>query len=480
MSKAYELIKSVLESKKLSGEKVYGDQPLIFTAAQMKSYTPPEYAEMRGFALKSNAIFAPASEIFYCQAKFMEQFTDDFEYQGQFIRSFPTYREMSTLQLRGYFSWRTKVRGGEICKTSASFPYIYIFELLNLIGANDPEDGFLKLKSFSDAYSVYDAKLKIAVSRWLIDFAAYYNISSSFLNGFDFLKSQSAVITLMNFENTEPHELLGAFESFSAYKISNAAFYKKYPELTERAVYKVFEMLCGHYGRDKIYEKLFGKKITEPHFIFNQAVFYEKCPHPDCVYKINDIFSYKCVNNSWSVERFYPQKDKAGKIGSILKTLDFSLRRKYGFKTQVKPAELPDDIKKIIFTATVNLFEEERKANTPEISIDLSKLQSIRDTADITREKLIVAEEETETAEEVKAEPQKAAEPACIQVLKAMLRGEDPEKAARLNGIMLSVATDEINERLFDEFGDTVIIFDGDTPEIIEDYKEDLKGMFDI
>ena len=39
---------------------------------------------------------------------------------------------------------------------------------------------------------------------------------------------------------------------------------------------------------------------------------------------------------------------------------------------------------------------------------------------------------------------------------------------------------DEINERLFDDFGDTVIIFDGDTPEIIEDYKEELKGMFNI
>lgn len=116
MSKADELIKAVLESKKLSGEKVYSDQPLIFTAAQMKSYTPPEYTEMRKIALQRNSIFAPASEIFYRQAKFMEKFTDDFEYHGQFLRSFPTYREMSNLQLRGYFSWRAAVRKGEIKK----------------------------------------------------------------------------------------------------------------------------------------------------------------------------------------------------------------------------------------------------------------------------------------------------------------------------------------------------------------------------
>ena len=57
---------------------------------------------------------------------------------------------------------------------------------------------------------------------------------------------------------------------------------------------------------------------------------------------------------------------------------------------------------------------------------------------------------------------------------------QTPKKAARGSGIMLTVAIDEINERLFDDFGDTVIIFDGDTPEIIEDYKEELKGMFNI
>ena len=59
MSNTDELIRSVLESKKLSGEKVYGDQPLIFTASKMKSYTPPEYTEMRKLALQRKYIFAP-------------------------------------------------------------------------------------------------------------------------------------------------------------------------------------------------------------------------------------------------------------------------------------------------------------------------------------------------------------------------------------------------------------------------------------
>ena len=62
----------------------------------------------------------------------------------------------------------------------------------------------------------------------------------------------------------------------------------------------------------------------------------------------------------------------------------------------------------------------------------------------------------------------------------ALLRGEDAETVARKNGIMLSVVVEEINETLFDDFGDTVIDFDGDTPIIIEDYENELKGMFNI
>ena len=47
-------------------------------------------------------------------------------------------------------------------------------------------------------------------------------------------------------------------------------------------------------------------------------------------------------------------------------------------------------------------------------------------------------------------------------------------------GQMLSVLADEINENLYDTFGDTVIeMEDDDTPVLIEDYAEDLKGMLE-
>ena len=51
------------------------------------------------------------------------------------------------------------------------------------------------------------------------------------------------------------------------------------------------------------------------------------------------------------------------------------------------------------------------------------------------------------------------------------------ERARVPAGVMLSVVAEGVNEALFPRFADTVILFEGDAPLLIEDYIEELKGM---
>ena len=129
-------------------------------------------------------------------------------------------------------------------------------------------------------------------------------------------------------------------------------------------------------------------------------------------------------------------------------------------------------------------YRESLERKKPVISIDISKLQGIRDTAEVTRDKLIVEEEPEEpvTPASPIEEPHESGilKTPLKEIMIALLRGENAETVARKNGIMLSVAAEKINETLFEDFGDTVIDFDGDTPIIIEDYENELKGMFNI
>ena len=152
-----------------------------------------------------------------------------------------------------------------------------------------------------------------------------------------------------------------------------------------------------------------------------------------------------------------------------------------------------------------------RKAMLDSVKIDMSRLGEIRRDAAETRDSLIVEEENAfaepeaaaqEFSEEPGSEVQQAAaagaagtqaapgpavQPAASPdtpldpdeyfFLHALLYGEEWRSRLKERHIQLSMLADGINEKMMDLIGDTVIEFAGDTPEIIEDYTEDLREM---
>lgn len=172
----------------------------------------------------------------------------------------------------------------------------------------------------------------------------------------------------------------------------------------------------------------------------------------------------------------------------MLRAVDCRMRRAYGFTAPLKEESVTKVLQGIIDKAIAQRLEQRRREAAPKIEIDLSKLQNIRQSAEIIRDKLIV-EEETE-ALPVRQEPpaipsteeppEDSSDLTALErrFLRALLyRTEDYHVPLHAAGAMASVVVDAINEKLFDQFGDTVLLFDGDQPELIEDYIEDLKGM---
>ncbi len=99
----------------------------------------------------------------------------------------------------------------------------------------------------------------------------------------------------------------------------------------------------------------------------------------------------------------------------------------------------------------------------------------------MTQDKLIVEEEaaeaEPDPAPEVAGPEGETAQTPLSQeeyrLLQCLLYGRD-YGWVRASGLMLSVLVDSINEKLFDEFADSVLTLDNG-PELIEDYIQDLK-----
>lgn len=487
------LIETVLSDEKLKksgnfSDKVYTDEPIIATAGQLSGYVPTEIIEMRKLADSYNMTEA---EIFYRQAQFMADYTDECHYHGDFVRYFPTYRSMNTAQLRGYFTWRTKVRLG-ICEPAPlSFAFLYIYELLMLIGVKSPEEGYAELERFGGAYAELFPQIGRYLKRWKNDFVVYYGLDNSLFEGAEY---DEALWTLLNFRERSESEMFRAVLTFSAYPLERSKFFEEYPEDMAKVICRVLGKISDHYEKNRkkdLFTRLFGAKTTCIYIMFGSAVFYDIKKYKDYKYKVNEIHSYTCKKGSWSCEMYYGGCSKSHELGDIVKTIESCLRDEFGFRA-LKPALSAKYILSIIKKEIALYLEEKKKNEKPVISLDLSKLGDIRRSADITRDRLIVEEETEPETDEIRRE-EKAPEkqlPAADETelcdmlglsaaeyafLRALLYGQPYSDILRANATTALLLSDGVNEKLFDLFGDTVIEFSGDEPILIDDYTDELK-----
>ncbi|MDO5558508.1 MAG: TerB N-terminal domain-containing protein [Oscillospiraceae bacterium] len=517
MSDVNELISKIVMSIKSrnpdsSDAKVYHDEPIIKTARQLSNFVPPEIKKMKQLATGYDYYQHSLEYLFYKQGKLMEDYEDDYEFHGEFNRYFPDYQFMNNDQLRGYFSWRTKVRHGTVEKTCTSFAFLYIYELINMIGVKTPEEGFDTLVKFAGQYRQFDEHIDFYMRIWLCDYVVYYNLDRSLLNEYTDTDFDSALMVLLSYRSKSDEELFDAISHLSSYNIIGSKFFKQYPEVVKSIVCSVFKSISEYSDKNRkrsYCEKLFGNGTYSSYYMFSSAVFYDHIKYQDYKYVINDIHSYRCKNGNWVCEKYYRNRGRSKELGSVLKAVDCMLRQKYEFRYPLKQEKTTKLLTGMIEKAADEYIALQKKNAAPVIEIDLSKLQGIRNSSEIIRDKLIVDEEEIVYSKDILSQQendlpkvtQKEPEPGLnneqpeipctdkqdeadqilneteYRLMQYLLYGGDYSSFIRQKGEMLSVVIDSINEKLFDMFSDTVIMFDGDTPEIIEDYTEELKGI---
>ncbi|MCD8349672.1 MAG: TerB N-terminal domain-containing protein [Planctomycetaceae bacterium] len=493
MEDIQQLIKAIVSNPRIASgsnfaSKVYRDEPILFTAPQMARYTPPRIREMRRLARGDMY----GAGVFYDQAKFMEDFEDDFDYKGDFTHYFPTYQHMTDIQLRGYFTWRKCVRAGVVEQTSLSFAFVYLYELLNGIGVSSPEEGFHTLHQFWQRYREYDTRLDSYAAAWLRDMVVYHNLDASLLDGLPDTDVDQAVAVLLAYREHGADAVFSSLNSLSSYNFETSKFYQTRPDDVKKAVYRVFADVSAYYDKCKnksASEQLFGRICTSSYTMFKSAVFLPVRERESRVYPLGNWQRFICTDGDWSLERFVWYGKKNTRIGAILKMVDYLLREQYGYKSSLQPPKMNKVLRGKIEKSLAS-HERDRKANIPPtIAIDVHKLHGIRAAALATQSKLLV--EEMEKMEAVAAAapvtndspPQEkpGSSPGLSEVevvfLTRLLAGEAFSDLLHRHRLLPSVLVDAINEKLFDEIGDTAIVEGIAGPEVLEDYHSVLKGI---
>ncbi|MDR1101841.1 MAG: TerB N-terminal domain-containing protein [Clostridiales bacterium] len=292
----------------------------------------------------SFSYYAADSEGFVKQAKFMEKFEDNYKDIKDFEQYSPTYANMDDAQLRTYFTWRTKVRNGNVENVSLSYAYVYIYELINNIGVSKNEDGLEKLINFWVEFRKYNAHLDRYLPSWCMDYFVVYN--DNLENDFSYYANLFPIAFTSKKEMIDQMKdgkwSLDFIETASSHKISKTAFYKpEYEEIINQCVPFVLNNLKTYFQQNNwnLYNLFFEIYDNNYYHPFRSAVWKEIYYTTDKIVKLNDYEVYKSVSGSWQCKDVNVWKFRETK-GYILKYIEIFMRLKIGVSQRLKEPEV--------------------------------------------------------------------------------------------------------------------------------------------
>jgi len=462
-----------------------------------------QFNSMRQIAADNYYSYSDVSKIFYQQAQFMKDFEDNYSKQEPFFSYYPQYQAMGYEHLRTFFTWRTEVRKGNVNKTSVSYAFLYIYELINNIGVTGPQDGFDKLIAFWKAFRLFNLVIDRYVLQWIKDYFIYYPLPYSFKEFVTKHHLQMHYPTVLGYES-DRHESFDLFSGISKYNIKKSIFYGvQAHEMLRDCFYFILNrlrVLCRNKNKcfeDFIFYPMNKETSWTP---FSRALFYPAFKQTDRQVVFSEKEIYICHQNHWVYTTSILTEHGRQLIGYIMKEMESNLRETFKFKYKLKADLNLCDNKtlkkleqmKISLPRVIKQCVAEFYAlyTRKEVSVDLSNLMKIREEAQNIQEKLIIPEDSVAFENEIIRDEITSSLAGSdiwinfiteltqmeFEALTIILQNNDIKSFAREKGIMLEVLLDGINEKAADCIGDTLLCIE-DKVSIYDDYIEKLTEL---
>ena len=380
-----------------AGPAVYAAQPIDRRASDP---IRERFYKMRSLA-NADPFSRRDSELFVKQAQFMADFSDDYSDDAPLTMLYPCYQRLGYDQLRTYFSWRTEVRNNRLQPTWLSYIFLYIYELLNGIGVNDPQEGLAKLLDIWLTYRQAEPALDTYLPRWLKDYHIYYQLPIGFT---DFVTvNDLAVFYPEQSLFTETSNNLAIWNSMSSYDITKSKFYlDDNAELMQSCLAYVLgalSELCASFNMDIADLFWLGFRSKSYWRPFQRALFVDKTAQVERTVVISSAEIYNYENRQWTVDSVVYRSDQRELVGYLLKKTEACLRQasKYRFKITANPGLQRLSITKagIPFEQLEQTIEQAvqgfiREQNRTVVIVDPTNLSRIREEALDTQDRLTV------------------------------------------------------------------------------------------
>ena len=502
---------------------------------------PDEIRDMMYLYEYGDGSFVKKCENFYRQGKFMEDYEDDRPWSLTYTRFFVTYHDLTVKLLRGYFSWRTKVRQGCFSPIATSLVYLYLYELLSGIGTVSPEDALRKMEAFESGYldaGLGEEGIRNNLHRWMSEYAILHAMPPEMVRRYmdpALVEQDEALAALKHWTESTDEQIVEAILAFSPKRLGGSPVLTGTDGTGRHLLAEVWRQACilSSQEGEEWFAACFGRPKTYRWRPLSNAVYWDEAQVTEADYQLNPCRSYECTYGVWRVRRYDRLYFDRDRFHMLIRCADRMLRRH--LKTGRYLKENAGEARMAVYAeaAIAAQKREEQEAARAHIHIDFSGLDQIREDAGITRERLLTEEERESSAEVMQKtsavmpqadssdvesrwdetqpgngdgergdgacpgsgdeeEQSSGAQPGSndaasgkvpySRLLEKLLAGEDSSSMTawlKEQYLMPSVVVDAVNEALFDEIGDTVLDYDGAVITIVEDYREELAQIVD-
>lgn len=440
---------------------------------------PEKLREMYALA-KSNAYYEWVPN-FIRQGKFMVDYEDDYPWSEDYKSYFPCYYDMPPEILRGYFSWRKKVREGEYLPIATSLSYLYVYELLNGIGCKDVQERFDKLEEFVERFVrpiAHDQRMEDRVEEWIFELALDMHFPIDRAKVYfpeNLLKLDQNLMTLKKVKDHTPSEIFESIMAFSDRSFYKSPVYKKEPEKTKEIAGMIIKNAFIDYRIKKktLFSFIFKGQRTTSFYPVSNAL-YERNKEKDILtYDIDPIRIYDLNKyNEWHIKAFQMEKCDFKFLKGLIREIDRFLRAylEIGRKLKVDDAF---DFMEPYEEKVIKDYEEKHK----QMDFNLASLQKIRYEAALTRESLLTEEEKEVEVKPVVEKEIDDQDHMTEVIIKKLLKNEDVTSFLQDHHLFMEVVADEMNEAYYDEIGDNIVEIEDNRLVLIEDYREDVEEL---
>ncbi len=461
---------------------------------------PEKIREMTALYEFGDDSFRQKCRNFVVQGNFMKDYEDDAPWNGPFLHYFPTYHDLSIPQLRGYFTWRTKLRKGDFQPICSSLAYIYLYELINGIGAEAIEERLAKMKEFEKGYldaGMGDRNMRRNLHRWMTELCIVSGLPQETALLYaeeDMIRNDRSLAVLREPKEYSDREIFDAMTYFAGTRTATSSVLKKHGDAGLHLFAETWRYASDNYrihGKG-LFTSCFGHRKSYPWHPFGNAVWQEVRPGEETEYQLDPCRRYYYKYGGWWEQSYQRININKNLLDGFLHETDRRLR--LYLKTGSALVERPEEQWAAPFVNAVIEADKQAKieAAKPKVTIRFDDLERIRLDAQEIRDKLLIEEDlpempavsakESPNEDIIRTEepdgredmPDLPLDEKQLRLLRTLLEGGSVREMITAEHGMPSVIADAVNEALFDMIGDSVVECDGDEITLVEDYRDDI------